>query len=273
MPTITIPHLRRQPGRMTLRRVTLADDVLLYATTFAAGLLNATVGGGGLLQIPMLMLLFPGTPLAVLIGTAKLAGFPGLTGASITFTRRLKPAWPLILRAALAEIPFAVLGASIATMLDPRYARPIILALLAAMSVHVLASRGFGQSRPDRPQRLTGPLPWIMGAALGLYEGFLGSGSGTILIVLFVTVLGLDLVGASVASAMVTLAGVAAAVVTFLAAGSVLFVVALKMAVFNTAGSLVGARLVTLKGNTLLRRMLGLVLLALIVKLTWDMIR
>lgn len=248
------------------------DQILLFATTFVAGLLNATVGGGGLLQIPMLMLLVPTAPLAALIGTAKVAGWPGLVAANTTFAIRLKPAWPLIIRAGLAEIPFAIVGASIATRLDPAWARPIILVLLTAMSIHVLVQPNFGETRPDRPPRLTGILPWVMGAGIGLYEGFLGSGSGTILIVLFVTVCGLDLVGASVASAMVTFAGVSAAVVTFMAAGSVLLGLALKMAVFNTAGALLGARLVTLKGNAVLRRMLGVVLLLLIGKLSWDML-
>jgi uncharacterized membrane protein YfcA len=86
-------------------------------------------------------------------------------------------------------------------------------------------------------------------------------------------VCGLDLVGASVASAMVTLAGVAAAVVTFLARKSVLIPLALHMAAFNVVGSLLGARVVTLRGNAVLRRMLGVVLLLLIAKLGWDMLR
>ena len=247
------------------------SEALLYVTTFIAGFLNATVGGGGLLQIPMLMLVLPATPLAHLVGTAKVAGFPGLGGAAITFTRQLKPAWPLIIRAGLAEMPFAVLGASVATRLNPAYARPIILTLLAAMAAHVLLHPGFGQVPNERPRSMTGPLPWLVGAAIGFYEGFLGSGSGSILIVIFVMVFGLDLVGAAVASAMVTLAGVAAAVVTFVAADSVLMSLALRMAVFNIAGALLGARLVTLKGNALLRRLLGFALLLLIARLSWEM--
>jgi uncharacterized membrane protein YfcA len=248
-------------------------EVLLYVTTFISGFLNATVGGGGMLQIPMMMLALPATPLAMLIGTSKLAGLPGLTGAGIHFTRKLKPEWPLILRAGLAEIPFAILGASVATRLNPAYARPIILAMLAAMTAHVWLQPRFGEAQAGKPKKLTGPVPWVSGALVGLYEGFLGSGSGSILIVLFVTVCGLDLVGASVASAMVTLAGVAAAVVTFLARKSVLIPLALHMAAFNVVGSLLGARVVTLRGNAVLRRMLGIVLLLLIAKLGWDMLR
>jgi uncharacterized membrane protein YfcA len=142
--------------------------------------------------------------------------------------------------------------------------------MLTAMSAHVLLQPRFGQTAGTRPLRLTGYQPYLAGATIGLYEGFLGSGSGSILIVLFVMVNGLDLVGASVASTMVTLAGVTAAVAAFLAAGSVLVALALKMAVFNLAGALIGARLVMLRDNTLLKRMLGAMLVILLAKLTWD---
>ena len=242
------------------------DQALLFATTFVAGLLNATVGGGGLLQLPMLMLLVPAAPLASLIGTTKLVGWPGLVGATATYSRKLKPKWPLILRAALMEVPFAVIGARVATLLNPAYARPIIIAILAIMALYVLLTPAFGE-RVTGPERLAGPLPWVTGAGIGFYEGFLGSGSGTMLIVVFVTLCRVEIIDAAVASAFVTLAGVTAAMITFVLAKSVLVVLALKMMVFNVAGSLLGARLVMLKGNTLLRRMLGAVLLLLIVKM------
>jgi uncharacterized membrane protein YfcA len=253
--------------------LSLADQVILFATTFLAGLLNATVGGGGLLQIPVMMVLLPTTSIATLLGTSKLAGWPGLAGASGRFARRLEPKWPLILRAGAAEIPFAIVGAHIATRLNPALARPIILAALAAMSAHVLLRPNFGNAPSGRALKQTGPGPWIIGAVIGLYEGFLGSGSGSILIVLFVVVSGLDIVGASVASAMVTLAGVTAATITFVAAGSVMLGLAAKMAVFNIVGAMIGARLVMLRNNVLLKRMLGVMLIVLIAKLGWDMIK
>jgi uncharacterized membrane protein YfcA len=250
--------------------LSVAHQFVLYATTFVAGLLNATVGGGGLLQVPVLMLLLPGESLATLLGTAKLAGLPGLAGACATFARRLEPIWPLILRAGIAEIPFSILGARIATRLDAAVARPVLILMLAAMSAHVLLRPRFGQAVAGRAPTFRGPLPWVIGAGVGLYEGFLGSGSGSILIVLFVVMNGLDLVDASVASAMVTLAGVVAALATFLADGAVLPGLAVKMAAFNLIGSLIGARLVMLRENRLLKRMLGAMLIALLARLAWD---
>jgi len=248
----------------------LRDELLLYATTFVAGLLNATVGSGGLLQVPMLMLVLPGEHLATLLGTAKLAGLPGLGAGTATFARRLKPAWPLIVRAGLAEMPCAVAGAHLATRLDPAFARPMALTIIVVMSAFVLFQPDFGETASSRPLRLRGWTPWAIGAVIGLYEGFFGSGSGTILIVLFVVVNGLDLIGAAVASAFVTLAGVLAAALTYLAAGSVLVPLGLRMAIFNVAGALVGAHFITLKGSRGLRRLLIAMLILLVARLAWD---
>jgi len=248
----------------------LRDELLVYATTFVAGLLNATVGSGGLLQVPMLMLVLPAEHLAVILGTSKLAGLPGLGAGTATFARRLKPAWPLIVRAGLAEIPLSMWGAHLATRLNPEFARPMALVIIVTMSAFVLFQPGFGQETAPRALRLTGWTPWAIGAAVGFYEGFFGSGTGTILIVLFVTVNGLDLTGAAVASAFVTLAGVVAAVGTYYAAGTMLVPLALRMAVFNIAGALIGAHFITLKGSGGLRRLLIAMLVLLVAKLAWD---
>ena len=57
---------------------------------------------------------------------------------------------------------------------------------------------------------------------------------------------------------------------TYLAADSVLVPLALRMAVFNVAGALIGAHFITLKGRHGLRRLLIAMLILLIAKLTWD---
>jgi uncharacterized membrane protein YfcA len=256
--------------RTRSRHLTTTDYVIIYATTFASGFLNASVGGGGLLQIPTLLLVLPNTPLPALLGTAKLAGVPGLGGALYTYRRRVRELWPLIVRASAAEIPTSVLGARVATVLSPSLARPIVLVMLTLMSLHVLLRRRFGEETEGRVPRLTGAAPWIIGAVIGFYEGFFGAGSGTVLIVLFGAFCGLDLAGASIASAAVTFAGAGAALVYFTAVGSVLLPLGLSMIVFNVVGAQVGARFITLRGNTVIRRALGVVLLALIARLLFD---
>ena len=250
-----------------------STHLIIYAATFVAGFLNATTGGGGLLQVPTLMLVLPGTPLPAILGTAKLAGVPGIAAALTQYRSRLPAIWPLVMRAGAAEIPFSVLGARVATVLNPALARPMVLVILAAMSLQVLLTPNVGEHLTPRPVRLTGPTPWLVGALVGFYEGFFGAGSSTILIMVFVSWCGLDLMAASMASAAVTFAGAGAALITFALAGSVLIPLAFYMIIFNIAGAVLGARLITLRGNAAIRRLLGLVLLGLIVKLVWDSIQ
>ena len=51
-----------------------ADLLLVLVAAFAAGLIDAMVGGGGLIQIPALFAVYPGVPPAALLGTSKFAG-------------------------------------------------------------------------------------------------------------------------------------------------------------------------------------------------------
>lgn len=57
--------------------------LLLPAGAFFAGLVDAVVGGGGLIQIPLLFSTFPGATPATLFGTNKLASVVGTTSAAI----------------------------------------------------------------------------------------------------------------------------------------------------------------------------------------------
>ena len=54
--------------------VSMFDFALLGVAAFTAGLVDAVVGGGGLIQLPVLFSLFPREAPATLIGTSKLAG-------------------------------------------------------------------------------------------------------------------------------------------------------------------------------------------------------
>ncbi|HET9448705.1 MAG TPA: TSUP family transporter, partial [Steroidobacteraceae bacterium] len=57
------------------------DLLLVLVAAFAAGLIDAMVGGGGLIQIPALFAVYPGAPPAMLLGTSKFAGLFGTISA------------------------------------------------------------------------------------------------------------------------------------------------------------------------------------------------
>lgn len=71
----------------------MPDDVLLLLALAAlvAGFVDAVVGGGGLVQLPALVIALPGAAPVQLLATNKLSSFAGTTISAATFYRRVRP--------------------------------------------------------------------------------------------------------------------------------------------------------------------------------------
>jgi uncharacterized membrane protein YfcA len=126
-------------------------------------------------------------------------------------------------------------------------------------------------------QRTVGGRPMLrsvaIGAAIGAYDGFLGPGTGTFLILAFVTWLGDDLVGASAHAKVVNFASNLAALLLFAAKGLVQWELALPMAVAQALGATLGARLALRGGEQVLRWVVLAVVAALAIKLGADVVQ
>ena len=79
---------------------------LLAGAAFFAGMVDAVVGGGGLIQIPVLLSQFPQTAIPTLFGTNKSASVWGTAVAARSYARRFPVAWNVALPASLAALVF-----------------------------------------------------------------------------------------------------------------------------------------------------------------------
>ena len=77
---------------------------LLCLFAFFAGLIDAAVGGGGLIQLPALFNLMPNMASTSLLGTNKLASACGTTFAARSFVGKVHIPWLLVLPAAFTEV-------------------------------------------------------------------------------------------------------------------------------------------------------------------------
>ena len=246
--------------------------LLLPAGAFFAGLVDAVVGGGGLIQIPLLFSAFPNATPATLFGTNKLASVVGTTSAAIHYGRRITIPWPIVGPAAAAAAIGAWLGARAVSLFPPVALRPLILALLIAVAIYTFIRKDFGIHH----QRLSNPrrelrLAVAIGAGIGFYDGFFGPGTGSFLIFLFIRFFGLDFMRASASAKVVNIATNLAALSFFVPTGHVLWAFALPMAAANVGGAVVGTRLALRGGTAFIRRLFVLLVLVLIAKMTWDM--
>ena len=152
--------------------------------------------------------------------------------------------------------------------------RPLILVLLVAMFAYTLLKPDFGSlHRPRHIGHRELAIALAMGAAIGFYDGFFGPGTGSFLIFLFIRFFGLDFLRASAASKVVNLATNLAALAFFVPSGKILFAAAVPMAAANVAGALTGTRLALRGGTPLIRRLFLVLVVVLIARMGWDILR
>lgn len=247
------------------------SESLIFAGAFLAGMLDAIVGGGGLIQIPVLFSALAEAAPATVFGTNKLAGVFGTSAAAASYARRIEIPWRITLPAAVAAFACSYGGAVAVASMPRGIVRPLVLALLVAVAVYTFLRKDFGATdRRRAPRRHDRAVAIAAGGILGFYDGFFGPGTGSFLIFLFVRYFGLDFLRASVASKLVNVGTNVAALLFFAGNGFVLWTLGLGMAVFNVAGSLVGSQLALRRGAGFVRTAFLVVTSILIAKFAYD---
>jgi len=231
--------------------MTLLTIALLSSTAFVAGAVDAVAGGGGLIQIPALML--AGIPPHSVLGTNKCAMTLGTSVAAATFWKKGKVYLPIVAIGIGFTLVGSVLGGELVMMLSQATAAKVMIGLLPLGMVAVLMKRGgmpvkTDLSRMDRWIKI--PLICLI---LGVYDGFFGPGTGTFLVLAFYMVCQRDLLESTANAKLFNLTSNIGASGVFLMHGQVIFSLAIPMAVTAMAGNYVGSQLAISKGQGLIR--------------------
>lgn len=244
----------------------------LLAAAAAAGWVDAVVGGGGLLLLPTMLIAAPGIPLATALGTNKLAAIAGTSTAAVTYARRTKIDWAVAGPAAACAIPFAGIGAALAGSVPAQAYRPIVLAVLVGVAVFVTLRPRLGVvAEPHKRTRTRGAAAVALtGAVIACYDGMIGPGTGTFLVLALTTTIGADFVHASAMAKLVNAGTNLGALLVFGTAGHVWWTLGAAMAVCNIAGAALGARMALRRGSGFVRIILLVVVLTLVVKIGYD---
>lgn len=250
--------------------ITWVVILLLVLAGFAAGWVDAVVGGGGLLQLPVLLMV-PGISPVQALATNKLGSVFGTTVSAITYVRRVRPSMGTALPMAFAALLASYGGAVVAAWLPERVILPLILAALLGVGIFTVLKPSVGQLEKLRHMGL-GHLARAVGigAIIGFYDGVLGPGTGTFLIIALVMVLGYSFLNSSAQAKVVNMATNLGALLYFAPAGHVLVWLGLMLGAANMAGGYVGARMAISKGSQFIRVVFLVVVFVLILKLGYD---
>lgn len=245
---------------------------LILAAALLAGWVDSIAGGGGLIQLPAL-LLFSGLPPIQVIATNKLPSFFGTSVSTATYYRRVGPDMRTALPMAGCALAGSVGGAALASIIPSEAFEPIIVLACAGVAIWTVMHRDAGLVTVLRHRgRKHTALAVIIGAIIGLYDGVLGPGTGSFLIISLVGVLGYAFMPASAIAKVVNLGTNVGALAFFIPAGLVQWRLALPMAAANMLGNYVGSRMAVSKGSGFVRAIFLIVVTALILRLGYDLI-
>jgi uncharacterized membrane protein YfcA len=248
----------------TLSATTVA---LLVLAGLAAGWVDAVVGGGGLVQLPALLLV-PGISPVQALATNKLSSICGTTTSSVTFYRRVRPDLRTALPMAALACGGAAAGAVCASLLPAEVFRPVIVGALLVVLAYTLARPTLGDVTALRWHgRRHHTAAGVAGLALGFYDGILGPGTGSFLVFTLVGLLGYAFLEASAKAKIVNLATNLGALLVFVPQGAPLWGLGLAMGAANLVGGYVGARTAVARGSRFVRVVFVVVVSALVLRL------
>lgn len=237
---------------------------------FLAGFVDAIVGGGGLVQLPALLVLYPTAPIVALLGTNKLSSIAGTVTAVVTYARRIVLPWKILLPASAVAFLASLGGATAATIFPPTYLKPIILVLLLGVFIYTVVRPGLGTAATDALHPHAAPRAKFAAGVIGGYDGFLGPGTGNFFIFTLVRWVGMPFLLATAAAKVLNTATNLAAIVLFGTTGHILYSIALPMACANLIGGYLGAHLAIAKGNRFIRVVFIVVVAVLMARIGHD---
>ena len=250
-----------------------AHLIWLLCIGFTAGLMDAAVGGGGLLQIPALFNALPAsTSVPSIMGINKFASANGTLMATIQFVRRLPVPWKMLLPAALLAFVFSYLGAKLVAYIPTEWMKPAILVILVVWMLYTFCKKDLGQvARTTRLSRKETALGLLFGALIGFYDGIFGPGTGSLLAFIYVRFYAFDFLTAIASSKIINLTTNLAALSFFVPHGHIIWAWALPLAAANLCGGMVGARLAIKGGSRWLRYGFMVLLCVMIGRFGWEL--
>ena len=242
--------------------------IFLGFFAFCGGLIDAAVGGGGLVQIPALLHAFPQHNIATILGTNKFAVWAGTVSSFTKYVYKIDLVWKLLIPTMLSAFVFAYIGAMLVPHVPKQLMTYGVFFLLVIMAVYTFIKKDLGA---DNTYLNCGNkeifLGIFFGGLIGFYDGIFGPGSGSFLLFLFVKVFGFDFINASASAKVVNLGTFTSALLFFIPTGHVLWEIGLVIAVCNIAGSLVGVFLALRYGSQFIRFFFQILLIFLITRM------
>jgi len=245
--------------------------IALCIASFFAGFVDAIVGGGGLIQTPVALILMPNLAVSTIIGSLKIPAFSGTSFAAFQYLKQVKMNWKLLISMAIVAFISAFFGSLLLTQVSNDFMKPVLFFVLIALAIYTFIKKDFGQKKTTQLSSKRVILyAMILSVLIGFYDGFIGPGTGSFLVLGFVALLGFDFLNASANAKMVNLATNFGSICLFISKGKIIWSFALPMALCNALGGWLGAKLAIKKGNQFIRYFFLVIVIGTLLRFGYD---
>ncbi len=255
-----------------LENLTALNLILLGVAMFASGFIDAIAGGGGLIQTPAMLLSFPDRNPVEVVATSKTAAFFGTTTAAIQYRKFIKTDPKLLIAMVIPAFIGSGIGAHLASRISAGSYKSSLFFVMIAIFFYTLVKPELGKEHVEKhsPQKLM-VIGSVAAFIIGFYDGLIGPGTGTILMIALVALMGFAFVGASaIAKVVNATTNLASIIVVGLTIG-VMWKLGLVLAVANLAGGYMGSHMAIKKGSSFIRIFYLIVTGLLILRLGYSL--
>ena len=250
----------------------LRTCLIVCPLVFLAGFVDSVAGGGGIISLPAYLM--AGIPAHLAAGTNKVVNGTGTLVATLKYFRSGKVSVRPAAVAAIGALLGSALGTKLASLFSDAALKTLMLVALPCVAVFLTVRRDFG--RDPAPRAVSHRREIVAGAVIGLvfgcYDGLIGPGTGTFMIMGFTGLLSMDLITASGCAKLANLASNIASAAVWAAEGKVYWKLALPAACCSVLGNYCGARYAIRGGSKKIRGMMFVVLGLLFVKMLYELV-
>ena len=251
--------------------LSIGQWIFLALAAGMAGFVDAIAGGGGLIQLPALLIGLSNKPIPMILGTNKVPAIFGTSFSAAAYFKRVKPDLHLTLSMAIPAFIGSASGARLASEFPKSVFRPVIMVLLLLVAIYTWKRPQLGMEEnlkftPQVRRFVVGGFGFV----IGFYDGIFGPGTGSFLLFILVGVVGYAFLKASATAKLVNIATNLAAILTFSFTGHIWWKVGFILAIANVTGSIFGARLAIKGGSPLVRKVFLTMTFLLIAKVGYD---
>lgn len=217
-----------------------AQMLVLLITGIGLAFTNTLASAGSALSLPVLLAIGLAPELAN--GTNRVAVLAGALAASVSFVRAGRVNWPIVRPLLVVASVGSVLGAILSEVISPTTLHlAIVAALLVALSLLTIKPSRWLSQAGLQPH--VGPIQLLWIFVISIWAGFIVLDGMTYLLMALVLSVGLDVISANAAKAVIATVIAAVSLVVLAAGRNVEWVSAAPLAVGAVLGGLFAARI------------------------------